>query len=404
MIFKFVFVGRICKEKWVLHMIRVFEKIMFDKKFTISLDIFWQSWDAINPLLKFASTYPDQINYHWFKDKSIIYKYRANCHFVLMPSIFLETFGLSCLDAYAHWKPVIWFDKWWLSDLLIDRYKVPYHFWMFDIDSEIDSLYNTCIKSINNFNISDYDSDVLRCKKIYNNHSQVNWIKLFIERISSLYKVHIWWQKSVDVFSKNILFISDYTVRFWWIESLVDDMILALWSSWFIVNQWISPINKNFMRSAWFILSFFNIFAALSLFYKVNKNNNDILFFHSILRFIWWLPLFVLWFHPSKKVLMIHDLWLMHPYPSLVVNEEQLIFARNLTNYLQAGYACQKTWLFANITMIWKYILSSLIRLVLKKNIDIYFVPSSFMVIHIQRWLWTWNHVINVIPHFVKKH
>lgn len=385
-------------------MIRVFEKIMLDKKFTISLDIFWQSWDALNPLLKFVSTYPNQIKYNWFKDKSIIYEYRANCHFVLMPSIFLETFGLSCLDAYAHWKPVIWFNKWWLSDLLIDRYKVPYHFWMFDIDSEIDSLYNTCINSMNNFNIFEYDSDVLECKKIYDSHSQSNWIELFIESIFSLYTVHTWWQKPANVFSKSILFISDYTVRFWWIESLVDDMILALWLSWFVINQWISPINKSFMRSVWFILSFFNIFATLSLLYKVNKSKNDILFFHSILRFIWWLPLFVLWFHSSKKILMIHDMWLMHPYPSLVVSEEQLIFTRNLTNYLQAGYVCQKTWLFANIAMTWKYILCSFLRLVLKKNIDIYFVPSSFMVIHIQRWLWTWKHVINVIPHFVKKY
>jgi glycosyltransferase involved in cell wall biosynthesis len=105
--YKFVYVGRLDKEKGLEDICFTFEKILSEGIYDVRLDLFGQEGNCSQLVTSLASAYPDAITYHGRQDKSIIQSYRQSCHYVLMPSHFLETFGLACLDAYRHGKPVI---------------------------------------------------------------------------------------------------------------------------------------------------------------------------------------------------------------------------------------------------------------------------------------------------------
>jgi hypothetical protein len=84
---------------------------------------------------------------------------------------------------------------------------------------------------------------------------------------------------------------------------------------------------------------------------------------------------------------MLHDVGLLHPYPHLVTKEEQLNIDLSLKSYLQAGYDVGKKSFFHMIAMCAKYCSSNIIHWTLQKTIDIYLVPSSFLVAPLQKWL-----------------
>ena len=90
--FRFVYVGRLDKEKGIKDIVFAFEKILSEQTFDVRLDLFGQEGNCSMDITRLARQYPDHVVYHGRQDKSIITEYRANCHYVLMPSHFLETF------------------------------------------------------------------------------------------------------------------------------------------------------------------------------------------------------------------------------------------------------------------------------------------------------------------------
>lgn len=75
-----------------------------------------------------ARLYPDQIIYHGYVTLAKVFEYSTDYDFVMMPSHFIETFGLSSLDFNQFGVPTIGFQKGGLRQFIsnnLDIYKAP---------------------------------------------------------------------------------------------------------------------------------------------------------------------------------------------------------------------------------------------------------------------------------------
>jgi glycosyltransferase involved in cell wall biosynthesis len=124
MVFKFVYAGRLDQEKGIEDIVFAVRKILEEQQFDIYVDIFGQYGNCGKIVEDLVQEYPDVLQYHGRQPKSTIIPYRKGSHFLLMPSHFLETFGLTCLDAYAFGKPVIGYQKGGLRELILDNYSL----------------------------------------------------------------------------------------------------------------------------------------------------------------------------------------------------------------------------------------------------------------------------------------
>lgn len=393
--FKFVYVGRLDREKGLEDIVFAFQKLLSEKHFDVHLDLFWQEGNCSAIVKELQNKYPDLVCYHGRQLKPIIRPYRQNCHFVLMPSHFLETFGLACLDAYGYWKPVIGYQEWWLKELILDDYTI---FDWQDWQTDRDWLYNKITEILQLFDSKKYQQDSILCKKIFQKYSVKIWKKNIQQILSDL-----------DCFilapnnQGNILLISDYLYRLGGIEVFLYDSGDILEDMEYTVSYFGSQIRYSYLRKLWLLLSWWNLPMGLRLLYKLYRKSYTLLRFHSIQRFLWWFPLCVSSFFSLSKIFMLHDVGLLHPYPSYVTDESQLDFHRNIKNYLQAGYECGKTWLTSTTAMIAKYLSTSVIRCILQKSITLFLVPSEYLVPHLTRRLWNKKiYTIKILPHFVK--
>jgi glycosyltransferase involved in cell wall biosynthesis len=68
-----------------------------------------------------ARLYPDQIIYHGYVTLSKVFEHSTDYDFVMMPSHFIETFGLSALDFAQFGIPTIGFQKGGLRQFVPDE-------------------------------------------------------------------------------------------------------------------------------------------------------------------------------------------------------------------------------------------------------------------------------------------
>ena len=392
--FKFVYVGRLDTEKGLEDIVFAFEKLLSHGS-NVRLDLFGQEGNCSQLVRTLQHTFPDAVCYHGRQDKSIIAEYRTSCHYVLMPSYFLETFGLACLDAYSYAKPVIWYKKWWLQELIIDDYAISSRqYWQ----TNIDSLYKKITQLLQNFDTNIYSKDCQICGEIYETYSKTKW-KENVENICSSLGFPRSRQKP-----PSLLLVSDYLYRFWWIEAFLYDSKEQLRNMGYRVDLFGSSIASSLLRKVWLLSSILNIGSAVTLFYKLLSTAYALVWLHSIQRYLWWFPLWILSFFSVKKVFMLHDLWLLHPYPSLVTDEQQLQFSWTFHNYLLAGRDLWKTSFLNKLAMTAKFMSSSVIRSIFQNSIDVYLVPSSFLIPHLSRWLGNKkSYRIDLLSHFVSQ-
>lgn len=80
-----------------------------------------------------------------------------------------------------------------------------------------------------------------------------------------------------------------------------------------------------------------NIGAAFQL-YRVGKERKpDIIWYHSTLRWLGWMPVWVSKFLPATTWMMYHDLGYFAPYPSIITHENQVKTPLSLKHFLASG-------------------------------------------------------------------
>jgi glycosyltransferase involved in cell wall biosynthesis len=143
------------------------------------------------------------------------------------------------------------------------------------------------------------------------------------------------------------------------------------------------------------VLSLCNIPFALRLRSIVQKFKPDVIWYHSVLRYVGWLPLAASG-RLSKSYVMIHDLWYIHPYPHRVYEESNLPSSAWILAFVRS--LCSRNPLVWTAVAV-KWCMVRLLRRQFDRMKAI-LVPSWFMQKLVS--IWTTN-TIKTLPHFIQK-
>ena len=367
----FIYFGRFTKEKWFDLVLEILEK--YQKNYKANFWIFGKWEKKFENRIKELDKISNNIEYFAWKKQKIIQNYISKSDYCLMPSRFLETFGLSALESISEWVPVIWFAKWWLKQFIWEEFNIDRQNWQSDFE-KFDKVIN---KIIENYNYEKYKKISNKMKEKSENYSKKDWLSNF-KKISK---------------GKKILMISDYIENIWWIENYISDTTKLLQQNWYEVDKfWLNgkivKYRKLLMPLVWL-----NIIEYFKLNKKIKKFDPDIIWIHSASRYLWWLPLLnCKW---KNTFMMYHDLWYFHPYPSKVCEEEQILNFWFINFIKQAKIKNPFKFISVSLKFLSIWILKKILLKVVKKHI----VPSEFMKKYLIKW-WVDSQKIMELKHF----
>lgn len=374
---QFLYVGRLDKEKWIESLIFCIEQLI-QRNIDFHIDVYGE-WLYTSHIKKLSHTYPNYITHHWRKHKKEIIWQRTKADFFIMPSTFLETFGLTACESLLCWVPVIGNKKWWLIPFIDDTLDIQQASWKNDWER----LYNLISSLINN-NITktQYNNLIKSTKETY---TTAKWIEA-IQTITQEYK--------------KILMVSDFVNYNWGgIETHIHDIsqLLKTHNYHTTIYGYQAPTGKWAMikKIIMMLASICNIWDSYIIHQKIKKNSIWLVWRHSISRIIGRLP--IRWTSQHlKQIITHHELGLFHPFPSKTTQEDQIPIARSLSAFIKAG---QTNNFFKKIAIAWKYIMIRCIHKQLQKKIQTHIVPSERMIPMVRQ-RHPHTHII-CIPHFV---
>jgi len=357
-----LYFGRMDDEKWfslILDMLNQFIKKY--GKIPFSFYVFWK-WKYMKDLMDLWQTYTS-IHFFGWQPLDMIKRYQENCDFCLVPSTFLETFGLTALNSLSMWIPVIGFAKWWLAQFVDEKYNISKYEWIDDANK----LFNLVESIVRDFNMWKINSEKEKKKALALSK------KYSIEKRTEFAKSLFWKPK-------RILLVSDFKTKLWWIETYIHDVAYILQDCGYEVEIYGKEIPNWFMwtffRKFGLLLALWNFVDAIKLKNFVRKFRPKVIWYHSTLRWLGWYPIKLLSSYNAKKYVMYHDLWYFHPFPSQVTQESMVKTPLTLINFLKSANTKNPLKLLA---VFFKYISVKLLSKWLKKTVDLHLVPSNFM-------------------------
>lgn len=325
-----------------------------------------------------ARLYPANITYHWRKQKKDIVEQRKISDFFIMPSLFLETFGLTACESLLSWIPVIGNKKWWLTPFIHNTLDIQQSTWQHDGEKLYNLIRHLIVHKITKNQYTDFITSI---QNIYTIDHRINNLN-----------------KNISL-SKNIMMVSDFiNYNGWGIETHIHDASHILKNNNYNVNiyghnapSWpYAMIQKLVIMT----LSFFNIYDSNKLLQIIKKKNIWLIRRHSISRVFGRLPLWLV--SHNHQIITHHELWLFHPFPSKTTQENQLPKARSLWAFVKAW---QTNNIFKKIAIVGKYCMIRCIHKQLQKKIKTHIVPSEWMISMVHK-RHPNAHVV-CIPHFV---
>ena len=381
-----LYFGRLEREKWfdaILQMIEIFAK----EKKELPFELFVFGDGTYAEELKILTTKHKEIHYFGRQDRATIKRYVINCQYYLMPSTFLETFGLTALTAIARWLPVIGFAKGGLAPFITPELDLTLeygHTTAEKLHSLIQKIINPQYKiSKLDLKMSDYSLDTRK------------------SNFTSL--------AGSDV--KKILLVSDFKNRIWGIESYILDTADILKSMGYEIEIFGSTLpfglRGKLMKYLWILLAICNDRQGTRLLFKLKKFQPDLIRYHSVLRHLGWESLWMSKFSPAKKWMMYHDFGYVHPFPHELTHVHQIKTPFTLKHFLQSAKTKNPV---KRLAVLFKYCSVALIKNQLKKRIDLHLVPSEFMIDIMQKsYKISKDHgpaelgKIKAFPHFVQE-
>ncbi len=371
----FLYFWRLEKEKWfdaIIDMISLFSADWSDLPF--ELFIFW-TWTYSSDILSLAHQFP-QIHYFWRQDLSTIKRYIPNCQYCLMPSTFLETFGLTALTARSRWLPVIAYKKWWLIPFVQEEYDLSIIAWK----TTAHRLYNIILKIL--------DPQFKPSNRIFNTSWYTSQDRR--DRFYSFSKPG----------SQKILMVSDFINKAWGIETYIHDVREKLVLQWFHIKLFGSYLPSWFagrlLKYSWIARSLFNLYQAIKLYFTIKKYKPDLIWYNSVLRNIGWLPIWVSSLFSTPKRMFYHDFGYVYPYPYKLTSTSQIHYPLTYKNFTR----WQKSIHF--ILASAKYLTVKLLQYMLQSKIDLHLVPSEFMIPIISKSYQLPKDKIKSFPHFIQ--
>ncbi len=377
---RFLFYGRLEAEKWfdaILDMISIWGSQ--NSNFPFEIYIFGK-WTLESKLISLTHKYPN-IHFFWRQSLDYIKQYLTKVQYLLMPSNFLETFGLSALNSLSRWLPVIWYAKWWLSKFILPPFDLTNMQWI-----------NAAWK------LHDMIS------KIISNPPEVNNITL--QNIALEYTTDKRFENFKKIFGpwKKILMISDFKTKGGGIETYIHDTKDLLESKWYDIKFYWYNIPKSwkarFIKYFWLALAFINFVSMFSIIRIIKKFKPDIIRYHSTLRWVWRLSILASKNFKWKKFVMYHDFWYFHPFPHSLNFVDQIQTPLTLKNYIKSANTHNPIKIIA---IMFKYISVCLIKNQLKNWNFHHLTPSDFMVDIVSDSYKISKKNIQSFPHFIQE-
>ncbi len=314
------------------------------------------SWSYENEIMQLAHRYKN-IHYFGRQSRETIRRYVSNCNFVLAPSTCIESFGLVALSALHRWIPTIGFAKWWAQpfiDPVLDLNQVHGQ-------TLAEKLYHL----ITRLGKEEFFTNSLPIHDILKSHSK------------EARKANIAYLLGDK---KKIIIASDFINKIGGIETYINDVKDMLNDMGYEVTLFGTKIPGGtwwkIIKYLGFIAAIFNIVAATKLLRKIKKEKPDLIWFNSILRYVWRLPLRASKRAKCDKWMMYHDMWYFYPFPRKLEREEQIKTPFTFSNFISSAKTKNP---IIKLAITGKYILLKCIQKQLKKDIELHIVPSPFM-------------------------
>ena len=362
-----LFYWRLEKEKWFDQLILAIKELN-KRKVDFEVFIFWK-WSLESQLFE---VHDKNVHFFWWKPLDEIKKYLANIDYCLMPSEFLETFGLSALNALSRWVPVIWYKKWWLEPFIFQECNLFLAKWNTTAE-RIVSIVEKLAKKTNPERIKDKEELEWKIKKLLPEYTEDARYERFLKLANS---------KDED--KKKILIVSDFINKAWWIETYIHDVKNLLESRWHeVILRWSTlPAWSKWQRKKrfWLLLSPFNFWSTGSLKEILENEKPDIIWFNSLLRWLWPNVVKVAWkWRKQEKFdckfwMMYHDFGYFYPFPSELYHIEDCKTPLTKKNFLSA-YKWKNP--ITKLAVLCKYYWIQPLKKVLKKEIDLHLSPSD---------------------------
>lgn len=379
----FLMIWRLSTEKGTDLVVKVIESLIHDKKAwhhkRIDQMQFFVFGEGVYKERLMQLSNESHIHVFWRQSLETIQRYVPSCHYALMPSMFLETFGKSALDALAMGLPVIGFAKWGLEQFIDPELDIEQTLW----STYVEKLKNLLIESVKTHHPEHHQTLIKQAQNHAQKYDKKNWLAHF---------------KTFPLKGKKILMVTDFVTQLGGIETYCHETAELLTKAWYDVEL-IGLDTTTFWwmlaKKMWFFLWFFNLIAAVYLWWKIKNSKPDSIWFHSVLRYQWWLPLWVARMLCNQTIWMMHDFWYLFAYPSHLHIVSQLPKHFDLQHFVRSSKA---SWI-SKIFVVWKYFLLKLLWIQLKQSIMI-LVPSQFMKSLISQNFLEIEKKIDILPHF----
>ena len=371
---QFVFFGRLDQEKgWDL-LINVWQRLVNEYKeghndyITKTRFLVFGDGPYREKLLHLGAK-SSSIKYFGWKARSDLERYIAASDYTLMPSLFLETFGLTALESLSLGVPVIGFKKGWLIPFITPELNIN----NYPGDNDEEKLYNCLIEAITNTPLKQKQRLCERASKTSYKYTKEHWLKNFHQLIHTNDK------------QRRVLLVSDYATELYGIETHIYSLKAMLEKNGYEVELYGANVRKNkrnkLVRTLLLPISTRNFRAARQIKNHIGNSRPHIIRWHSTSRWLGRYPLWATRNFKGQQWMTYHDLWYFHPFPHKVHETKQLPTWK-LGNYLKAGKTKNPIVLLA---MICKFILHGFLRKQVKKNLDKHFVPSTYMFPIVQK-------------------
>jgi glycosyltransferase involved in cell wall biosynthesis len=362
----FVFVGRLTREKGFDLVIDLAKRAQQHHADRIRFFVFGDG-PLRSDLLSVMESCP-AIHYFWRKPlHEIINRYLPGCQYALMPSRFLETFGLSACEMLMTGIPVIGPAQWWLEPF------IPKPFNTLDYSWSEDKQLQACVAHVIEHHTpvlrKHYSEQALKTSLSYDSDTR-------LARFQELSKLPL---------GSKVLLVSDFLDHVGWIESYVHNVAMLLRQHGYQVELF----GRSFGGKvpAWLKLfgiarSVVNLRDAWRLATLIKKSNPDLIWTHSISRRLGWWALRAWSRSSALRWHMIHDFGLYLPFPHRLTKVSQLPLRVSLQQRRRSG-SIWSSWIKTFISLPFitgKYLSVYLIRRMIRARVDLIVVPSSYML------------------------
>lgn len=379
---QYMVVGRLESEKWIPLILHMIDRIAADESLCQSTEIHIFGDGQLRGAIQKADAQYDFVHYYGHQPKETVLETRKQCHFTLMLSNLLETFGLVALDSLSVGVPVIGYKKGGVIPFIDTDLDVLTAMW----ETRFDQLRQVFLYSRTLVGTPKRQEKSQWCLATYKQYTK--------ELRMDHFRRYVWPD------AKKILLVSDYTVDIGGIENFLLSLIPVLEDAWYEVRL-IGSAEKRLGRRRYLYLA---ITLCNRKFWKrvqrVLKNfTPDLIRRHSVHRRIGRYPLRVARTASVPQWVMYHDFGLFHPFPSSVHTVEQVEQSNSLNGYFRQARKKQR-YLFP--LLFAKWCSARLISRLLKKTMSRHLVPSVYMEPLVRNRYRDDAFPVETFPHFVK--